>query len=887
MQRRGVKRGTPPPSSPDGAFGAEGLIERRCKNGAQILVLPTSRPAGGLSGQGVVAVQLWVLAGTSAEHDDEHGCAHLLEHLLFKPAVTHEGATTDVTAAIERLGGDVNAYTSHDETVFHATVPAMHTLAAIDGLLAPVLAPAFDPAELAAEIEVVVEEILQDRDDPAARLSQDVAAALFGAHGYARPVLGTVGSVRGHDARRLRRFHRRLYAGRRLRLIVVGPVDPRAVVARGAAHLDPMGPGPVLRERPEAIDRREQPWVRVRRLDVVETHLQLGWAAPALPHPDACALEVAAMVLGYGEASRLSTRVRRGARVVTDAYASLYASRLASSVVVGAHAPVGGAERAAEEVLREVEALTRAPITDEELRRAKAVLHSDVVYRRETGSGQAHALGYFLSVGGSLDTEARYFEQLAQVGPAEVRDACARWLGGPRAAVAIAVPRDEVDAHAARAWASALRRRLRPPRAAGRVRRRRGVRGIVCIDHPSGVRVRALVDRRVPIAAGWLLWPGGLRLESPASNGASAMMAKLLTRGCASIDGDALAREIEGRAAVLDGFCGRHSAGLHFESVAPDFTHVLTRALQSASTPSFSPDELEEERRVALEALAGESDDLGKTAIRTVLGALYRGHPYRMRRRGSAASLRRMTSTALGRRWPSWYPMSRAVLGLSGDVDLDAIVAALDAELAAVAGRAPRLPAWPEVKLPAVRRARVLRAAAGREREQVHLAIAFGGLSFHDERVATLDVLTTILGGQVGRLFMALREREGLVYHVSASAAQGLDTGDIVVYAATGRDKSDRALAVLWQELSRVAEVRVGAEELRHAKTYLLGQHDAELERRSRVASLLALDEAFGMGDGAFARYPAQLRAVKSGDVLQLAARLLDPARSVTAIVGG
>jgi zinc protease len=865
----------------------EGLVRRTLDNGAEILVLPTDRPAGGLSGGGVVAVQLWVLGGTNAERAHEHGCAHLLEHLLFKPATVDGGATSDLAKAIEALGGDVNAYTSHDETVFHATVPAPGVLAAIDGLLGPVLSPRFDPAELRAEIEVVVEEILQDKDDPSARLSQDVAAALFSGHGYGRPVLGTVSSVRGHDAKTLRAFHRRVYAGRRLRLVVVGPVDPRPVLARARPWLSPRTRGGSVPEGQRLVTARTRPFVRVRRLDVLEAHFQIGWTAPPLPAADACALELASVVLGYGEASRLSTRVRRKARAVTDAYASLYGSRVASSVVVGGHAPPGSAVAAVERVLDEIEALAVAPLSHEEIERAKAVVKSDVVYRRETGAGQAHALGYFLSIGGGLDAEARYFRHVDALRPEDVMKACARWLGGPAAALAVAVP-ESVKPAAAREWAAELRKRLARKPAGPRKARRAAHRksGIVSIDHDSGVRVRALVDRRVPIAAGWLMWPGGLRLETEETHGSSAMMAKLLTRGCADLDGDALAREIEGRAAVLDGFCGRHSAGLHFESVAPDFDHVLRRALECATGPTFAATELAEERRVVLESLAAEADDLGKVAMRTVLSVLYRGHPYRLRRRGNPASLRAMTSPDLAKRWPAWYPISRAVLGLCGDLDLDRIVAVLDGELSGVPAHVRSQPKWPKGKVERGHRARVLRRAGGRDREQVHLAVGYPGLSFRDDRIATLDVLVAILGGQVGRLFTALREREGLVYHVSATAAHGVDAGDVLVYAATGRDKVDRALAAVRAQLSSVAHARVGTAELEHARAYLRGQYDAELERRSRVASLLALDEAFDLGPGAFSRYPKDLEAVTQADVLALSQALFDPRLSVTAIVG-
>ncbi|MCA9706300.1 MAG: ATP-binding cassette domain-containing protein [Myxococcales bacterium] len=200
------------------------------------MVLPT--PGSG----GVVALQLWVTGGTAAEGPQEHGCAHLLEHMLFKP---HPGGG-DLATDVEGLGGDINAFTSHDETVVHATVPAGREGEAIDALLGPVLAPVLQPSALALEAEVVVEEILQYRDEPASQASQALMEAVYGRHPYARPVLGTIADVRGHHAARLRRFHRRVYAARRAHLVVVGPVDPRAVVARARPFFEALPRGAAL-----------------------------------------------------------------------------------------------------------------------------------------------------------------------------------------------------------------------------------------------------------------------------------------------------------------------------------------------------------------------------------------------------------------------------------------------------------------------------------------------------------------------------------------------------------------------------------------------------------------------------------------------------------------
>jgi zinc protease len=856
-----------------------GLVHERLDNGAQIVVLPVESTVGG---PGIAAVQLWVMSGTADERPGELGCAHLLEHLLFKPATLPDGRLMDITEAVEALGGEINAYTSLDETVIHATVLAVGALDAIDAIVGPVLHPRFDPAELAAEAEVVVEEIRQDHDDPAACIAQDVAAASFAGHGYARSVLGSIRDVRRHDVARLRKFHRRAYAGRRLVLVVAGAVDVDDVLARGRAWLQsrPVGQAPGPRGE---LTWRTRPAVRVHRRDVRDVALMFGWAAPPLPVDDACALEVAAVVLGYGEASRISTRLRRGQGLVTDGQATLYAYRRASSLSVGARVVPGAIEPAVEALFDQVAALTRTPVSDEELGRAKAVLRSEQIYRAETMSGRAHALGYFLSLGGSLATEAAYFAALDRVDAAQVRSAAARWLDPRAAALSVVLPKAEFSAQEARTlrtgWAARLRRR--PARAkAQRGRKGRPER----FTHRSGVRVCLWPDDTVAVTAGWWMWPGGQRIETPRTSGWGPLAAELLTRGCAAIDGDALAREIEGRAAVLDGFCGRNSAGVHFECVAPDLEHVLTRALQCVVAPRFDAAELDEQRRLTLEVIAAQDDDLAGVAVRAAAAARYGRHPYGMRRKGSEQSLRGATARHVASWWSRAYPLPSSVLGLAGAIDVEQVIGCLDAVLPERATARPDRTL--SGKAPAAgRRPRRIAVAPGRARSQAHIVVAFPGLAMGDLRAPALDILMTVLGGQVGRLFMALREREGLVYHVSASSSEGIDAGDIMLYAATARGKVERTIAAIERELLRVRTEPIEARELAHAKAVLAGEFAGDLERRSRLASAIAFDEAFGLPS--FQRYPARVAAVTSRAVATLAATLLDPARALTVVAGG
>ncbi len=860
--------------------------EPRCftaDSGAQIVVVPTresasDRATGPSRSAGTVAVQLWILGGTAAERDDEHGCAHLMEHMLFKPSA--QGL--DLATEIERLGGDINAFTSHDETVVHATVPVGGQRQALDVLLSQVLQPQVDPAALAVESGVVLEEIHQYRDDPGAQAMQALYAALFGRHPYARPVLGTAAEVRGHDAARLRRFHRRIYAGRRVKLVVVGPVDVRAVVRRARRWLDALPRGRAVDEGSPVLEPVPRARVRVGTADVRDAQVQLAWRAPAVPSTVACVLEVASIVLGYGDASRLTRHVRRNQRLVSDVMASFYPARGGSSMVVAAHAKPSQVDQAVAAMLAETEALGRVPLPADDLDRARTVLRSDLVYRRETAQGHAHALGYNLSLGGSLELDSRYHQLLDGLDATEIRKVCAQWLRPQHAALSVVMPRGR------RASTVAMRKRLavalRPGGGSGSaISLRRDRQGVLSATLPGGLRLLVDPDRRVPMAAGWLLWPGGLRREDARRQGATSVMATLLTRGCAAIDGDALAREIEGDAAALDGFSSRNSAGLHFECMAASVSGVLRRAVQCAQAPLFATDELDEERRVAQREFLAEQDDPAKVAFRLALSTLYRGHPFRWRRRGTPASLARLTSASLRRTWAQWYPLGRAVLAVRGDVDVDGVVGLLEELLADAtdpgdappwSGGSPRYPRRPQQLL------------EHREREQAHLVMAMPGPALTDRRIPALDVLLAVLGGQAGRLFLALREAEGLVYHVSATSTEGTDAGDVVFHAAASPGRMPRARRVLEDELARICDERVGADELERAKALLVGQHAMGMERHSRVASQLAFNEAFGLGRHHHLRYRGRVQRVKAAAVRTLARQLLDPQRRVVAVVG-
>jgi len=237
----------------------------------------------------VVEVQVWANVGSADERAHEAGLAHFHEHMLFKG--TERRGVGDVAGEIEGVGGRVNAYTSLDVTVYHATLPAAEFETGLDVLADAVLHSVFDPEEIAREIDVVLEEIRRAHDSPGSVLSEAVFTEAYRVHPYRAPILGSFESVSSFDRKRVMDFFERWYRADNLTVVVVGAVRKRAVREAVAAAFAGAQPGAAVRERPkEPVQSGLRHVVVARPFERANHHV--GWPGVARRHPDSAKLAV-------------------------------------------------------------------------------------------------------------------------------------------------------------------------------------------------------------------------------------------------------------------------------------------------------------------------------------------------------------------------------------------------------------------------------------------------------------------------------------------------------------------------------------------------------------------------------------------------------------------
>jgi zinc protease len=171
-------------------------------------------------------------------------------------------------------------------------------------------------------------------------------------------------------------------------------------------------------------------------------------------------------------------------------------------------------------------------------------------------------------------------------------------------------------------------------------------------------------------------------------------------------------------------------------------------------------------------------------------------------------------------------------------------------------------------------------------RAQAHLVLGFPAFRLNDPLRHPLELLSTVLSGQGGRLFVELRDKRSMAYSVSSFAVEGVDPGYFAVYMGTSPEKVDAALDGIRKELERIRDEPIPEAELVRAKQHLIGTHEIGLQRNGARAALLALDTCYGMGLENFLHYADRVAAVTPEQVREVARRVIDFNRSALAIVG-
>ncbi|MEJ7602615.1 MAG: pitrilysin family protein [Kofleriaceae bacterium] len=727
----------------------------------------------------MAAVQAWVGVGSSDEQPHEAGMAHVVEHMLFKGSRAY--GLGDLVRLIEGGGGEINAWTAMDHTVYHAVLGRDHAESAIDALADTLLEPRVDHEELVREREVILEEIRQGADDPARTVAQSLFATAFVAHPYRRPVIGTADSVRGFSERELVAFFRRYYVADNLTLVVAGDVDPgrvRRIVERRFRAMPSGRPARLVASEPVQTSPRASATFR----ELSEAYLSVGFHVPATRHPDLAPLDVAAILLGQSESARLPRLLRDRDELVTSAYASVHALRDPGLLVLSATARPEAAEKAVGALVEHGRTIVEE-LDSEELDKARIAVEAAFVHQLETAQGRARSLGWHATVTGDPQFGHVYLDRVRAVRRHDVAQVMRKYLRADNASVAAVLPTPRRKG-----------REVFAQRVAQRVRKALPVAPVTLptVDKrvvlANGMRLIVRRDPSVPVVAMRAVWTGGQRVEEPARAGASTLLARMVGRGCGKLDAAQFADRVDRLGGSFAGVAGRNSFGISAEWLARSWQPGMELLADCILAPTLSAVELARERKLLGDEQAAQVENPTQVAFRLFSETLYDTHPYARDVLGSP-TIAELTRTELLAFYRAHYPVSGLTLAIVGDVDPDDVIARVRKRFERIAKTRPLV-----VRVPPPAPVGAREVYRYLDRAQAHLVVGFPGATLAAPDRFALEILVAILGGQGGRLFSELREKRGLVYRISAHSIEGVDPGFVAVYLACAPEKLGTAV---------------------------------------------------------------------------------------------
>ncbi len=400
------------------------------------------------------AFGIWAGVGSRDEDLAHAGATHYLEHLLFKG--TSRRSALDISAAMDAVGGELNAFTAKEYTCYYARVLDADLPLAIDVLADMVTSSLIEPKDVDAERGVILEEIAMNEDDPSDTVHEAFAAQLFGDTPLGRPILGTVDSINSITRAQIAEHYTVRYKPENLVVAAAGSLDHAEVVELTRSAFGPALTGNAEPLPPRLAARAAEPGpaagtgvgVRLVSRGIEQANLVLGCGALSRTDDRRFALGVLNAALGGGMSSRLFQEVREKRGLAYSVYS--FSSQHADTGLWGVYA--GCLPAKADEVLsicrEEIDKVVSGGLTDAELDRGKGQLRGSIVLGLEDPSSRMSRLGKSELVYPRLEPVEEILASIEAVTHDDVRQVAAIVLAQPKA-LAVVGPFDDADAFTA------------------------------------------------------------------------------------------------------------------------------------------------------------------------------------------------------------------------------------------------------------------------------------------------------------------------------------------------------------------------------------------------------------------------------------------------------
>ena len=836
----------------------------------------------------VSSVYVWVKTGSAYENDSERGLAHVHEHMIFKG--TSQLPVGEISKQIEFYGGDINAFTSNDETVYYATVSNNFVDKIINILSQCMYDALFDEEELKKELEVILEEIKRGDDSPSSKLWEMIAKSTFKGTDYSLPVIGTPKSVSSFTRQSLIDFYNKWYVSKNMTLIVIGGGNQSKIkeIIKSDFSKVKNTDLPSLNKKFDVIDSGIE--IDIDTMDIGETYFSIYLKSPSSEDLSYAAFDILSSILGSGDSSILYKNIKEDKGLVTSISSANYTLRHSGVFYIFVTSNQDNIFDVIEIIFDNIISTLCGNYSDEQLQRVKTDVLVEDLYSNETVQSQAREIGNIISAHDDLLFKESYKKKILSLSKQDIFDSIVDSFKEKNFKFNIITPLKKTLSVPG-TFVQNIKNKISKIKFSGSASNSYNGTNytikkiesdkVEISELSNGIKLITLQNTKTPLISLRSASLGGSSFETQDDNGKFSLLSDMFHRGSLKFSKDEIAIKSEILGAEISGYSGRNSIGLKLVSPSDHLNELLPIFSDMLSRPLFNENEFNIAKRDSLAYVDRMKKNSAAVASDKFHRLLFGNHPYSLNQYGTESSLNNISVKDVKDIHKKFFKTPNTILSAVGNFNKDELIEQLEDNI--VLNNSTDIP---QIDNNIVQISENLEEhfQIG-DKQQSHIFVGTYAPSLNSKSRFSFNLINTVLSGMGGRLFIELRDKKSLAYSVASFYTPTINVGYFGAYIGCSPAKKDESIQAINFEINKLIKEGVTKEELDRAKNYLIGKNDISMQRNSSVNSRILLSYLYGLDINEPFNFMNQIENVDMNSINESIEEFLADAKFVTVSV--
>ena len=807
----------------------------------------------------IVKIDTWINTGSINEDDKTTGISHFLEHLFFKGTAKYPTGVMD--RILDSKGAIVNAATSKDYTHYYIEIPSAHFDLALELHADMLQNPLIPRKELERERPVVIEEISKNKDSATRVAFDNLYDVIYSKsnHPYKRGVIGTKEVIESVTREEILDYYNKFYTPDAYTTVIVGDVDKNEVLKKVASAFNQTKKKQTKVKYPsiKAITRIEQ---KVETMDINKTHLMFGFIAPKFDeNNDTYALDVLSTVLSSGKSSILNQKLKEECQLVLSVDSGNYSQKDSGIFYFYLTMKPENEENAKKILIEEIIKIQNGEIDKDLITKAKNQIKTDTYYSRESISNISEDLGYNFTFSKNPSYYENYLKNIDKVSTDDIIQVAKKYLITDKYALSIVRPnayKPVANIEQKQNWAAVKvldknqnAKKVLLNNGATLITKSKKTNSIVAID----ISIKgAKAQEKVPT---------------------SAMLASLsATTGSKNFTNSQFATYLDENGIKLSVNSTSDIFSIVIQSTKDNLDKAFVALNEVINNPIFSDYEIGKIKERKIQELKAISDNPSNYVFDEFKRLAFLNSIYGQNSTFVLNNINKVKREDIVEYYSKIINPENMSIAVVGDVDENYIITKLE-DIIKKNPKGQKVD-FSKQKFEQYHPTKNIETTLFKDELKANwIALGYKTTGVHNRKdIAVLNVINSILGqGMSSRLFVKLREEQGLAYAVGSSLTTNVLDGAFITYIGTNSNSIEQAKSGILEEIDVIKKEMITTRELNDAKDKILGRFLLSLETNMDEANILNWYSILGYNLNALDEYKKLISEVTQSDVIEVA----------------